>query len=311
MRPASARPPGLRTLPSWWLIPDLAPGRPPSAGTQQAILALQRMAGNRAVTALLESSRTEGQGPVLQRCGCAKGSGGCAACARKDDEAVPVQRNEEKEGAAAPVAAACEPSKALTWDDYPGKKKGQLSAFTKPLIRPKKPKAGDTLKAVFSNGESWVKPVYKNPADRKLNGGGAKVTACEKAFAKGSPFYEVAGLDTSKCPAAIVFPGAHVTSKDECESVIGAGIDQATQEESVRLLQHEQVHFDMACVLVKKGNEAIAAGADPKTVRARVVAEFNKQAKAYDKDSKHGCIPGQQSAWEAEVAAGLPAVKIP
>lgn len=310
MGPAPARAPGLHTLPPWWLIPDLAPGRPVGAGTQQAILTLQRMAGNRAVTAWLDSSRTEGRGPVLQRCGCSAGSGSCAACKRKADEALPVQRDEEKEGTI-PVPEACEPSKALTWDDYPGKGGGNLSAFTKPLVRPKKPKAGDTLKAVFSSSESWVKRVYKNPTDRKLNGGGAKVTACEKAFAKGSPYYEVKGLDTSKCPAAIVFPGAHVTSKDECESVIGAGVDQATQEESARLLQHEQVHFDMACVLVKKGNEAIAAGADPKKIRARVVAEFNKQSKAYDKESKHGCIAAQQSTWEAAVSAGLPAVKIP
>ena len=97
----------------------------------------------------------------------------------------------------------------------------------------------------------------------------------------------------------------------ECESVIGADCDADAVAESARLLQHEQGHFDITCKLVGRADDALIAGRPLATVRTWLNTHLGPQQSAYDNDSDHGCHAGQQAAWEAKIAANLPAVPAP
>ena len=61
------------------------------------------------------------------------------------------------------------------------------------------------------------------------------------------------------CPASIISIDT-ATTEAECESIVGANCDASAPLESGRLLAHEQLHFDIACTLVGRANDALIAG---------------------------------------------------
>ncbi len=80
--------------------------------------------------------------------------------------------------------------------------------------------------------------------------------------------------------------------------------------ETARLLSHEQGHFDITCVLVKKANAALAAGGGLAKLNAALNTKEQTTQNSYDSQSSHGCKASEQATWKAEIAAGLPKVKI-
>jgi hypothetical protein len=99
--------------------------------------------------------------------------------------------------------------------------------------------------------------------------------------------------------------------------VLGPECDRVANAESARLLRHEQLHFDMACVLAAKGTAAIAAspGVDPNAILNDVITEanrlYNDAGNEYDTDTDHGCKATEQADWEGRVQRDLPSVTIP
>jgi hypothetical protein len=112
-------------------------------------------------------------------------------------------------------------------------------------------------------------------------------------------------------------PSVVATTSSECASVLGPECDRVANAESARLLRHEQLHFDMACVLAGKGTNAIAAnpGVNPTAILNDVRSEasrlFNDRGNEYDTETNHGCNPTEQADWEGRVQRGLPSVTIP
>jgi hypothetical protein len=100
-------------------------------------------------------------------------------------------------------------------------------------------------------------------------------------------------------------------SSADCASLIGPECDRVAGLESARLLRHEQTHFDIACAIVNKADDALGAGSALKDVRKAVKDKGDKAQKDYDTQTNHGCNAGPQAAWEADVAAGLPRIVIP
>ena len=88
-------------------------------------------------------------------------------------------------------------------------------------------------------------------------------------------------------------------------SINGAGCDAQAPQESVRLLRHEQGHYDIACKLVGRANDMLAAGRTQTVLAQWLSTNLQPQNTAYDHDTVHGCDAGQQSTWETSIAAGL------
>src|SRR5215510_6852730 len=112
----------------------------------------------------------------------------------------------------------------------------------------------------MNRGASWVRPRSANPTNLAQNGCNTHVSGCERFFAPG-----VTGTmnltPATGCPAAIQpNPSIQATSFAECTTKLGAECTRAAVEDSARLLRHEQLHFDIACILVGKANASLAAG---------------------------------------------------
>ena len=147
---------------------------------------------------------------------------------------------------------------------------------------------------------------------RATNGCASVVRTCQDHFdalpAGHTGWWEYGPADD--CPATIATT-TRVTARNDCENRIGTQCDADAPAESARLLRHEQGHFDIACVLVGKADDALAAGSPLATVRRRLNQTVTQQNSRYDVQTRHGCRQPQQSTWDTNLAAGLPAVTIP
>ncbi|MDX1530151.1 MAG: DUF4157 domain-containing protein [Rhodothermales bacterium] len=212
------------------------------------------------------------------------------------------------------TSTPCEPNRALTWSDFTGQPPQSTFAAETHYSLPKSTSGGSTtFKAKFDGSASWCKPKWKKPADRTVNGCAPPIRSCKDWLRKNpGGTWSFDGKASTKCPASPV-PSASVvaTTVGECDSKIGAECDRASGLESARLLQHEQLHFDIGCVLVKKANQALAAGSAEATVERELKKKDAAQSKAYDTETKHGCIAAKQTAWTTAVGNGLPGVTIP
>jgi hypothetical protein len=208
----------------------------------------------------------------------------------------------------------CVPNVALTWADFQGTPPagGHFGAFTRVRIAEENVQGNVMFRAVMNNADSWVKPQYPGAGARATNGCARTVTRCQQFF-DSVPAGQTGTWDygpSPDCPAGAQTP-TQATSRGECETAVGTQCDTDTPAESARLLAHEQGHFDIACVLVGKADDALAAGSALDLVRRRLNAKVTQQNAAYDTQTNHGCNAGPQATWTANLAAGLPAVTIP
>lgn len=236
----------------------------------------------------------------------------------------------EKAGA---DAAECSPSAPLTWADFKGSPKAKDKAGADTFATHKlvpvasqqclKQVAGKTtgpaqrFQAVFLPASSWVKPNYRNGGDPTKNGCAKYVSDCEAWFdqqaaaGRSGGWWALSTKPTKECPAAPTSRGDKATSKAGCATVVVADCNDQAVADSERLLSHEQGHFDIACALVKKANAALAKGGDLTKLNTALNTKSQPLQVKYDKESSHGCDAGGQTKWTADIAGGLPKVKIP
>jgi len=223
---------------------------------------------------------------------------------------------------APPQPMFCDPDRSLTWTDFTGTPSGPGRAFTGFHHGLATDQGKQIVRAYFDGGRSWVRAPYNNPSDRKVNGCDSRVQGCEQFFDKATAAGRAIGATqrlgplSAGCPASVTpNPSVVATSRSECESALGTECDRVTKLESERLLRHEQLHFDIACVMAKKGSQAVAADpAKASTILAAVITKANKLSAPtgpYDTQTSHGCNATKQAEWEAKVRHGLVSETIP
>ena len=112
------------------------------------------------------------------------------------------------------------------------------------------------------------------------------------------------------CPAGAAPRGDRATSRAECATVVASDCNDRAQAESVRLLNHEQVHFNLTCAMARKANAMLSSSTSFPALLTAARRTLARQQRLYDNQTNHGCIAAQQSSWETAIAAGLPAVTI-
>jgi hypothetical protein len=255
-----------------------------------AILGLQRTAGNQAVASLL----------ALQRCGPTP-----CDCNGDVRDAARLQREEADAGDAPSQAVpACHTFTSFA-DDFLGTApRSSFAAMTSfnfvernGRVAVDEDKAGSWVnkQTVAVNG----RPVSTTSAVRNCRKGMGRPNATDWTW-----------TPSSSCPAsAEIRSSATATSRDECETVIGAQLDTDDQADMARLLKHEQYHMNLACALASLGNDQIASGAAVAGVLRKVIAASRREQRTYDNDTKHGCDSGAQGTWEGNIDSG--SVKFP
>jgi hypothetical protein len=228
---------------------------------------------------------------------------------------------------------ACTPNRALTWADFTGPvPSGRFAAFT---VAPVTDVAMDPVKssclqrilgkskdetrifqAKLTSAKSWVRPRFKNPTNAALNGCGGIVTQCEAFFTSLKPgetgSIGLNGGPDPDCASSVTGdPNKKATSKAECKTVVGAECANAAQQESQRLLAHEQGHMDISCVIAKKATRAIEAGTPLQQVKDAVKAKLQPLDDLYDTESVHGCDATGQSTWTGLIKDDLKDTTIP
>ncbi len=214
--------------------------------------------------------------------------------------------------AAAP-AAVCDPDRALTWADFTGTPaQGDHAARTSYTFPRDSTSNPVRFRALLDGGNSWVKPKWKNPTTRADTGVQDAIDMCKKDL-KADPDSPWVLDDTPDpdCPASPVPNSAvEATTIPECGTVIGPEGDRVAGLESSRLLAHEQLHFSIACVLVRKANAAVAAGKSVSTIETKLSQTDGTVTSDYDDETDHGCKAAEQTSWNTKVANGLPDIKI-
>lgn len=208
----------------------------------------------------------------------------------------------------------CVPDRSLTWADFPGSSvPGGFGGVTR-VGTPQIVVDGNPMFQAQLRATSAVVAASRNPGNRPTNGCAPAVSRC-RAYLNAHPGHTWSSAKPipDPCPAGILTP-ATATTPDECETVVGVGCDADAAGDSARLLAHEQVHFDIACALVGKANDALIAGTHTPAVLATwLAANHQPQQDLYDSvaQSNHGCNAAGQATWVAAVGAGLPAVPLP
>jgi Domain of unknown function (DUF4157) len=146
---------------------------------------------------------------------------------------------------------------------------------------------------------SGLLPPHKHPTDRSKTPCGGLINNCTAAINAGSPAFSI--NNTSSCAAA-PRPSGRATSVAECTSVVGTACDNAVKKDSDRVLAHEQLHFDIACVVVAKANLAFWRAGLPARINIQAIGKVRDTVNSqYDGDTGHGCITAQQQTWEDRV----------
>jgi len=255
--------------------------------------------------------------------------------AEKDEAArIWAEMEQERECIANTPAdpVECDPATALSWADFTGQAPGQspYGAATRSLLRERSintallscmpqsaaaqgaPSRG--VQAFFDPTRSWVKANMGNPTDPALNGCQNRITQCQDSFDGMSTgetrWYAMSNTASTNCPASAVARGDRATSRDECETVFATDCADRAAAESARLLEHEQGHFDLSCAMARKTNAMLATGQNFPALLSAAQSTLSRQQTLYDNQTRHGCVAGSQTQWEADIAAGLPNVNI-
>lgn len=231
-----------------------------------------------------------------------------------------------------PIPQEC-PQAPLTWADFPiGGKGSPFQANTGWMVRdaPMDPKAATCLQnilgwssdqthvfqATFDPKVAFVRNRVANPTSPAATGCDKAEDKCRKNFSQQLPAGQVPGPFTytptgnPACPATAAGPAVVANTTGDC-SMITAACISAEVAESARILKHEQGHMDIACAMARKFNMALRQGT-PFSVLNRDPRGFIQRIQdRYDADTHHGCLPGPQAAWEAEIASGLPKEALP
>ncbi len=194
----------------------------------------------------------------------------------------------------------CDPYRALTRGDFvedstlPGGMAGRTDADIVAITVHGVAGFGAKL-----NSTSALLPSHKHPADRAKTPCGGLVTACRNSLNAGSPGFSIS--NASGCAAA-PRPTGRATSVAECDSVVGAACDAAVAADADRVLAHEQLHMDIACVIAAKANLAFwRAGLPARIDIAAIERVKHRENRRYDRDTVHGCDAAQQLTWENRV----------
>lgn len=219
-----------------------------------------------------------------------------------------------------PPPVLCAPDRSLTWSDFQGTPPaggafGAETHFHHDLVTEQ---GKQITRAIFETSNSWVRSQFADPSNRAVNRCAGRVRDCERFFAAEAAAGRIGGTFRLGAPtgcAASVAPDPSIVaaSQADCASVIGPECDRVAVLESGRLLRHEQTHFDIACVLGKKGTDAIALNPanQPHTIHTAVRTRANQATVQYDAQTAHGCNAGAQASWETDVQNDLPAFPIP
>jgi len=249
-----------------------------------------------------------GPGLRLQRCGAHQAETRTAGDAKAQATAQPKQ----------PVV--CEPNRKLTWADFTGAPRGSGSAKTRFHHEIVTEDGKQIIRAFFDPDSSWVRPAFGDPTNRSNTNCEQRVTGCERFFDKEARARRTGGtqrLAPGTGCAASPQPNQSVvaTSRGECDSKLGTECDRVAKLESERLLRHEQLHLDIACVIAKKGTEALVTR--PKEAKKilesvkKIANDMSDDNGPYDQQTRHGCDATAQATWEADVSSGLPKTTIP
>lgn len=225
------------------------------------------------------------------------------------------------------------PQAPLTWSNYPvARGAGGLGANTGWNVKdkPMEPRVAACVRnilgwsqeqthvfqATFVRGTAWVQPQFANPANVAATGCNGPVRQCARHFAARPPRGRTLGDFTysaaagGACPASAAPATVTATSSADCH-LIGDECTRTAVAESARLLRHEQGHMDIACAMARKFNMAIAHGTPFPVLNRNPVAFIQRIQDRYDAQTRHGCLPGPQAAWEGEIASGLPKEPVP
>lgn len=209
----------------------------------------------------------------------------------------------------------CVPSTPLTWADFQGTAPAasRFSAETAFSVDPANIQGNTMFQATLTRSSSWVKPQFVNPTDPAQNECPARIAQCEAFFNGLGPGQTGTWrFGAGTCPAIPQnTPPAQATSLAECTTVIGGECNTHAPANSARLLAHEQGHWDIACVLTSKADDALAAGSSLPAVTRSLTRQLTAQTRAYDNQTNHGCNAAQQATWTTAIAGNLPAVRIP
>jgi hypothetical protein len=299
-------------------------GAAPAAGTRASARASGAPAPARTGTPLLQRAPLDGDDPsaVRQRGGTlpyreATELNTCIRIMGEANAAYCRQQVLGEQPQPTPPPESCDPTTPLTWADFQGTPPGGPFAaethFHHDLVTEQ---GRQVVRAFFEPGTSWVRPRSVDPTNRAVNGCGPQVTACQQFFDSLSPgqtgtrwLTPGAGCAASPAPNPAII--AH--SRGDCDSLLGAECDRVAQLDSERLLRHEQLHFDIACVLARRGSDAvfIRPANQAQTILTAVRTKANAQTVLYDNQTNHGCNAGPQATWETNVRNQLPAVTIP
>ena len=233
---------------------------------------------------------------------------------------------------ARPDPDECSPGRSLTWADFAGAARGRrFGAETHSTVddAPMDPVRAGCLQRILgwsrdqsrvfqarlNTRTSWVRPKFKNPTNPVATGCARQAQQCVNFFQRqarrrqgGTFAFE--GQPSADCPASAIAGRVVASSRADCAD-IQTECTRTAVAESSRLLRHEQGHFDISCVIARKANGALAAGASLAAIKRAVRRELGAAQRAYDNDSDHGCIAALQASWEADIAARLPNVSIP
>ncbi len=217
-----------------------------------------------------------------------------------------------------PMPETCVPNRSLTWADFTGPVNQPSMAFT--AFRHDLASGNQVIQATFQGGRSFVRPAFSDPTNRRVNGCAGNVPGCQQFFDNEAANGRVGGtqgVQAIRGCAASAQPDPSVVARNrgECDR-LGTECDRVMVLESPRLLRHEQLHMDIACVLARKGTIALqtSPNLNPQAVLTAVrgrAAALSNPSGTYDNETSSGCNPGAQARWESRVSAGLPNEQIP
>jgi len=252
------------------------------------------------------------------------------------DEAAEIRAEAEAQraciAATPPDPVECDPGRNLNWADFTGRapRNRRYGAVTYSSLRERAVNtallrcmpdsaaaqaatSARALQAFFDPARSGVRARYANASDPAVNGCASTIGNCQRYFDRlarrneTGQWWMTAGTN---CPAGIAPRGDKASSRAECATVVASDCNDRAVAESARLLNHEQVHFDLTCAMARKANAMITTETDIAALLRGARSALSRQQRLYDNQSNHGCIAAQQSAWEAAIAAGLPSVNI-
>ena len=292
------------------------------------LIELQRLAGNRAVSEVVQrstgkaccsscaggracesESSTEGNAAAVvaripESCSLALAAPTPSLASFMVPEAV--HSSVQRQGGAAAGSAAAAPAACNVFGDLSGFAAKSLGAnafaartgFTLSW-------SGSTASAVFAAGNSWVNRYFVPVGGARTGATAKSVKDCKTAFKKASTaWYEVTPGAT--CPAAAANQATHrANNAGECETVIGANKDaEDAADAGGRLLEHEQYHLKLACALADKATAAVSAGTSLANAKKQLKTAVPRETNAYDAASAHGCNAAGQSTWQSNIDSG-------